>query len=268
MKPFEFGYKKDPIDVVMNDLRFRPWKPQQGEAPGYLIQKYAWIQDQKRMPSCVGHAVSACINASEEGKPNPRYASAVSIWKDARRIEGNLSRMVGTYLVTAIQLSIARRGVSPYRQGEEDNLDSALIKDDLDAELDASDRIIIDGKRFRIYDSSRVEDIVFALNEGKFVVFGALISEYYMEHNRNDASKALSTREIGCSKGVGGHAQRIAGYRMTDGRIDFLVQNSWGESWGGALLDDGTVRNGCAWVNEDAICSSYCWDFHVMDLDQ
>lgn len=264
---FSLGNLRDPLEMVCSDKRLFPWlSVSNASIPPYLVQDYAWIQDQKSMPSCVGQAISACINASEKKKDKPRWASATSIWKDARRRDGNLQRMVGTSLGIGVHESVFYRGISPYREGENEDAAGALEPDCLDSELDASDRVVPEAKRYRITNLSKAPEVAQALAQGKYVVFGSIVSQIYMDHRMDRPNRVFNEHEIGCSNGLGGHAQRICGYRVAYGAYEFLVQNSWGEGWGGALLQDGKVRPGCAWVDEGVLDSPYSWDFHVLDL--
>lgn len=265
---FTCGNVKDAYELSCSLKRLHPWVSNQGVSiPPYLIQNIAWIQDQRSMPSCVGQAISACFNADEKRKSSsPRYVSATSIWKDARRRDGNIAKMMGTSLGVAVEESLLKRGLSPYVEGENEDWDNALRPDGLDAELDASDRILPAIKRYAIFGLSKVQEVVNALAQGKYVVFGATVNQGYMDHRADQAERALTIHEIGSQQSLGGHAQRVCGYRTRYGAYEFLVQNSWGPGWGGAKLENGLIANGCAWVEEDVIDSGYSWDFHVLDL--
>lgn len=216
-----------------------------------VVQRIHVIHHQQAKPSCVGHALAACVEAKEG-----RRVSAVDLWVDARRRQGDLEGVLdGTRAEYAIE-SLVARGVSPYVQGEDSR--STSEDDDLpslDQELAATDNRL--RVTHRTIAGARSDKVIQALLQGHGVVFGTGVSERY---NSPPPGVVLGPGYLGGEDN--GHEQRIAGY---DSKRDaFLVQNSWGQGWGGCVID-GVSLPGCVLVSRAVIESA--WDVDVLIME-
>lgn len=231
------------------------------------VQPIAWIRDQRR-PSCVGQSLAAPIDAVLGAPP---WASAVSIWREARRRQGRIEQInEGTRFEYALE-GLALRGWDNYRWDEEDDaveagLGAPPAGDDLADELDAFDRRAPNMQRWRIVGVGAdlpdgVED---AVRNGLGVVIGTGLRQPFFEYRSSpDLKDAILGPEF-VGGNSNGHGMRIAGIDWRDGRRVFLLQNSWGVDFGGCHLPNGQWQPGCCWVSEAVIVDA--WDLHAFEV--
>lgn len=220
-----------------------------------IVQPVAWIRDQRAKPSCVGQAFAAGIDALLL-KRQP-WASAVDIWRDARRRQGNLEGVLsGTRAEYAIQ-SIIRRGWSPYKSDD----DSRSIDLDDDAqgslldELHAHDTRQIGAAHYAIR-SERVARTIEVLRRGAVVCGGWGLRDSFF---RPKLDQVLTPDAM--NSGRNGHEMRIFAYDAE--RRAFALQNSWGQFWTSCVIR-GKRYAGCGLITEEALESA--WDIDVIEL--
>lgn len=224
-----------------------------------IIQPIAWIRDQLEKPSCVGQTFAAGIDAMlvRDGKRGPPWCSAVDLWRDARRRQGRLEQVLeGTRAEYAIA-SLLRRGWSPYRQGEDArSVDADNDRPSLDEELFADDRRMPQVDHYDIGPGSdRVERVVAALQRGYVVGLGIGVRMRFMSPPRDTVLEPDYFDERS-----NGHEMRVVGY-VAD--MDaFMLQNSWGEAWGGFELD--RQYRGCCLVSLDVVHQA--WDIDALEV--
>lgn len=224
-----------------------------GTVRGTVVQPIPFIRDQRGKPSCVGQAVAACVDAVM-GKPP--WASAVDIWVDARRRQGNLEGILdGTRSEFAIE-SLIRRGWSSYVTGEDRRTSD---KDDelpgLLRELQATDRRMLQ-LRHRCLFGDRSQQVIAALHAGHGVILSGGSRPAYHRPPKNTVL-GLDYR----SGASGGHCERIAGYDAD--RDAFLVQGSWGTLWTWCEVA-GKRYEGCCLVSRGVI--EEAWDVDVLEV--
>ena len=236
------------------------------------IQNIAWVRNQRAFPSCVGQAFAECIDAKRQEEP---WASAVSIWREARRRQGRTERIgEGTRLEYAVA-GLINRGWDPYVSGEdasteEAGLAAAEAGDDLDDELFAHDkRMTGDLERYRVVErgADKLDIIDEALMRDFGVVIGTGLRDPFFRFRGDPLldDEVLDTAHIG--GGDNGHAMRVVGraqHPQARSRRKYLIQNSWSSRWGGCRLPSGLWVAGCCWADETAIAS--CWDAHVLEV--
>jgi hypothetical protein len=211
-----------------------------------IVQHVGQIRDQRQKPSCVGQALAAGIDGAIGAECEP---SAVDIWRDARRRQGNLEGVLdGTRLEYGIE-SVMKRGWSPHEEGE----DSRPVSEDDDAVSSLSDELYAYDVRqagVKHYDirSDHVARALSALHLGLVVVGGwGLRSAFY---------SAPSNATLGpgyLDADDNGHAMRVYGYDAAT--QSFLLQNSWGKRW----CTGGTCR-----ITEAALRAA--WEINVMEI--
>ena len=235
------------------------------------LQPVAFVHDQKLKSSCVGQAWTGRI----ESLTGRGRASAVELWTDARRRQGDLLNAdTGTDSHQAIE-SLILRGLSASAPGEDDRSpaeDRELAA--LAQELAADDTRIPAATEHRVIPNNRVAAVVDALLRGKAVCTGGgvLAAYSYLQPNQVADETQLGGDE--------GHEQGVAGYiDAHDDRFPaawrhcFVWANSWGD-WSGIVLPcdvtrtDGTVARagtlleGCALVKASVIDQQ--WDVDTL----
>lgn len=227
-----------------------------GTGAGGVLQRIVSVRDQLAKPSCVGQALASCVDALDP-RAARQQSSAVDLWVDARRRQGNLEEVKdGTRLEYALD-SLVERGWSPYIEGE----DSRPLKDDgridsLAGELAAFDHRSAGVEHFTI-EQNRVRSIIDALSLGRGVVISTGTRPSYFTP---PMQTVLGPDYLGGAEN--GHAQRVVGYDPQ--REAFIVLNSWGANWGGCVASFGVVLPGCVFVSHGVIESA--WDIDVIDF--
>ncbi len=233
-----------------------------------IIQPVARLQDQGSRPSCVGNAFAACVDARRGGAP---WASAVSIWREARRRQDEIENILdGTRLEYAVA-GLADRGWDPYVDGEEtDDVEAGLgapdAGDDLADELFAHDKRAIGMIRYRISESgTELFDAVDAALENDLgVVFGTGVKDPYFDYSGDPDMRDLILGSGYLGGSENGHAQRVIGTATLGGATKvYYVQNSWG-AWGGCHGPSGIWMPGCCIVSPVVLLDA--WDVHVIQV--
>lgn len=220
-----------------------------------VVQCVAWIRNQLDKPSCVGQSLAACVDALDPRAAGPR-CSAVDLWTDARRRQGDLEGVHdGTRAEYGIE-SLLRRGWSPMVDGEDGRPEAEDAKlSSLAAELAAFDHRFTGAKHFAIL-GNRVQQTISALHAGFGVVFGTGVRDHYFSA---PADVVLGLDYLGGDDN--GHEQRVVGWVQE--RRAFLVQNSWGPGWGGCVVN-GEALLGCALVSPEVIATA--WDIDAIEV--
>lgn len=238
-----------------------------------VLQPVFRLHDQAQKGSCVGQTYTSGV----EHHVNLAL-SAVDLWTDARRRQGDLANaLAGTDSEHAID-SLMLRGVSRYVPGEdqrdwgEDQRIPALQQ-----ELDADRRRIAVTAQHRTIVSDRTVQLCDALQRNYACGFGAGVRDPYMAIGRN----AVAGPE--CWGGDAGHEQRPIGFAAPgDARFPaqwqgcFIVLNSWG-GWGGLVLPcnvmltsgatllAGTLLGQCVLVPA-SVFESLIWDADALAI--
>lgn len=222
-----------------------------------VYQKVPFVRDQRSKPSCVGQALAACIDGVL-GLRQRVPASAVDIWVDARRRQGDLEgALEGTRAEYAIE-SLLKRGWSNYEPGE----DSRPVLEDMKMPSLAKELFADDHrqspyvKHFSIA-SDRVNAVLQALQQNFGVVMGTGTRAKFF-----DPPSDTVLRLDYLSGDSGGHEQRIFCY--DEKRRAFGVQGSYGSSFGGFRGSNGVWYPGCVLVDEDVIEAA--WDIDVLEI--
>ena len=255
--PLKYGLGRHPHTLAqIANLRAHHSYPGSVSVTETVIQPIGRLRNQRSTPSCVGQAVAAAAEALTGFD-----GSAINLWTDARRRQGDLADPSnGTTAETAIE-SLIQRGLDPYEPFEEDRTDAQLSEmPSLASELEADDnRLRPDVTRYIITGSIAAQRlaIVAALQAGHGVLWATGVKDPFFALGPGDVA---TTAHVGAN--YNGHEMRFFAY---DKLLDhFLVQNSWGEEWGGAAMD-GVDYPGCFRIEAKAAIAS-AWDTLVVDL--
>ena len=230
-----------------------------GDAPlETVIQQVAFVRNQLNKPSCVGQAFAAGVDAKlQEAGMGPPWCSAVDLWRDARRRQGNLERIeFGTRAEYVIE-SLMKRGWSPYTVGEDTRPDDVEDeKPSLRSEMFAHAKRQVGVVHYDI-PRNRRSSIVAALRNGYVVGIGVGCKAPFF-HPTATRDRILGGDFVGGDSYL--HEMRVVGF-VAD--MDaFLVQNSWGEAWAGAELD--RPYHGCCFLSTEVV--EEAWDVDALEV--
>jgi hypothetical protein len=213
----------DPFDE--RDLEYRPRLEPLPDRLDQRPQKYVMKQ---RGNSCTGHALAAVINtvlgrASTNGQA-PRVSPYMLYYLARRYDEYEGEADEGSSLRGALKGWFHHGVVLEQRW--------AHLRRPRDIE---TDRFVAEARErplgtFYRVNAFRLDDMQSAVNELNAVCVSALIHEGWIKpcvaERAGETIHVIARRTD--SPGLGGHAFAIVGYN----EVGFLVQNSWGESWG------------------------------------
>lgn len=208
------------------------------------------INDQQASESCTGQAIQKAVDTRLRalGIPNLPEPSALAPYTFGRKVGGGPLEDVGCYprdvMSACREMGIPSEAEWPFdmrKVNEEPPWDV----------MQAATRFLM-FRWWRIVASGtfRSDEVANALAQSYPVVFGLDIDQAFMDYAGGTIDK------LGAS--VGGHMLCIVGYRTrADGRREFLIVNSWGESWG---------EHGFCWIHEEVICSERASDFYCIEV--
>lgn len=241
-----------------------------------VFQPIFWIHDQASKGSCVGQAYTAGIEPHVQ-----RQLSAVGLWTDARRRQGDLRDAdTGTYSEMAIE-SLIRRGVHPYVEAEDERPtreDTQIA--DLEDELAADpNRIPASFEHRTLSEGQRTASVCDALQRGYVVANGDGVKDPYFNIGLDQVADSNYLNEPNRN----GHEQRVSAFIHPDDtrfpsnhRNCFVYQNSWGRAWGGfrvpcditctdgSVILGGTILHGCALVRASVL--EHAWDCDTLQV--
>lgn len=207
--------------------------------------------------SCTGHAVASMINTVLATRPDPIRVSPYMIYSLARRYDefpGNADE--GSSLRGALK-GWYYHGVLPEEDWPSLDADPQI---DLDPNLSLKAFRHPLGAFYRV-NAFRLDDVQSAVNELHAVVASARIHSGWIEpkaeQREDDATTHYIIRRSPAVDQLGGHAFTIVGYND----IGFLIQNSWGPSWGRKgfatlTYEDWLVSAYDAWVARPGVPSA------------
>ncbi|MEU8250263.1 C1 family peptidase [Nonomuraea sp. NPDC048916] len=215
---FDAGVMPDPFDE--RDLIYRPML---GTLPDRLDQRdgrYVMLQQGN---SCTGHALAAVVNTRLGGW----HVSPYMLYHLARRYdEFDGEEDVGSSLRGALK-GWYHHGVLPEQAWPD--LVTSPAPDLTDAGVRAECGKIPIGAYYRVMPL-HLDDMQSAIAELGAVCASGLVHEGWItpEVEQHDGDKIHVIRRRDGHQPLGGHAYALVGYND----VGFLVQNSWGTSWG------------------------------------
>lgn len=206
------------------------------------------VRDQSTTNSCVGQALAAAIDTRlrflKIEMPEP---SALGLYANGRpRPLQDIGCYPRDLMKAARDIGVPREDSWPFIAR---NVDA---DPPWDVEQDASRFLLFRWWRITSSGLSRSDEIAAALAKNYPVIFGLDLDAAFFNHG----PKSGTITSLGAP--VGGHMLCILGYRSRDdGAREFLVLNSWGESWG---------EFGFAWIHEDVVCSDRASDHYAIEV--
>jgi len=244
--------------------KLRAFKPSSvADAPSeYLISRWdIWLRNQESFGSCVGQAIAGAVETQVGDTPR---LSGVSIWREARRLQGEIEQIdEGTRVEWGIA-AIEDRGYSdPWHPGEdhsevEAGKGATVAGDDLADELAAYGTVShsIEHRTIWGYGDALTSLLQAALLEDRGIVIATGLRDPFFELV---ADEVATLEHIGGDRN--GHAMLLCGWRTeSDGKLEFMIRNSW-NGWGGATVA-GQFRPGLFWCSSEAV--NAMWEWHSL----
>ncbi|MEA2414884.1 MAG: hypothetical protein QOI58_1541 [Thermoanaerobaculia bacterium] len=222
--PFTAAVTPDPFDA--RDLYYRPRLQLLDDRVDRRIDATVLTQDGS---SCTGHAVAAMINTvytQKAGKAIQDRVSPYMLYYLARRYDEFAGEEDAGSSLRGVLKGWWRHGVA---------LDSEWPE--LETHFDFDDKGIIEscrkrplGAYYRV-DTQRLDDMQSAITELHAIVASGMIHDGWRKpapKQGPDGKLNFIIEKTDNSVPIGGHAFALVGYN----EIGFLVQNSWGTTWG------------------------------------
>jgi hypothetical protein len=221
--PFETNVSPDPFDI--RDLIYRPRL--QLLADTVDRRKNALVLSQLGS-SCTGHAVAAMVNTIYAQKTRKQLADPVSpymLYFLARRYDEFPGEEDAGSSLRGVLKGWWRHGMA--LQKEWPALETHLDLDDMSLVKSCRRRPL--GAYYRV-DAQRLDDMQSAITELHAIVASAGVHDGWQSPKRVRAGGKTNyiITKTANSRPIGGHAFALVGYN----EIGFLVQNSWGKTWG------------------------------------
>jgi len=254
------GLQPDKIDI--RDFIYKPTSKVYSLDPSVDLRQYAKeIEDQGRIGSCVGNATSSCLELISKSIHNmDKNFSRLFIYWNARLL-GDISGDNGAYLRDGIK-SCNKWGICEENYWEYDE-SKVNTQPDSQSYEEARKNRAITYERIAISDINSIKE---ALSNKRSVIIGMGLAESFYDINGD-----LSTQNYeGINDNnelIGGHALNVVGYDDNLNGGSFIVENSWGTSWG----DNGYFAlKYTVWLNDgwDAwVCTKFNIDMEPTDPD-
>ncbi|MEA2238764.1 MAG: hypothetical protein QOC81_3488 [Thermoanaerobaculia bacterium] len=221
--PFVTNVSPDPFDI--RDLIYRPRL--QLLADTVDRRKNALVLEQAGN-SCTGHAVAAMVNTVYSQKTRKQLADPVSpymLYFLARRYDEFPGDEDAGSSLRGVLKGWWRHGMA--LQTEWPALDTHLDLDDVSLVKSCRRRPL--GAYYRV-DAQRLDDMQSAITELNAIVASAAVHDGWQSPKKVRISGKTHhiITKTESSQPIGGHAFALVGYN----EIGFLVQNSWGKTWG------------------------------------
>lgn len=219
MRNRKYGWKKDKRDH--RDHKFRYSKidiPENVDLREYCSP----IEDQKSYGSCTGCASVGCLELLDR-KNDMKHTdlSRFFAYYNARSFEGTTGVDSGAYIRDVV------KGLVKYGACTEElwkyEVRNLYRKPDDSCYKNASKHKIIAYERVRSIRGAQE-----ALAQGFPVVFGLYLYSSFEKTGYNGIVRTPGWFE----RFLGGHAMAIVGYKKIDGKLYFIVRNSWSDNWG------------------------------------
>lgn len=213
-----------------------------------LMQLFPTTLDQGQVGDCVDNATEEAVEAALKvysqlppDAPRPYFSRYYLYAKVRGDIGVPLTEDSGSTVLDGV-LAAARHGVCLESVFPSVG-DAWQTAPGADADADAANH-----KALRWYSLSSVDWIKACLSVGFPVIFGVQLPESF---ESIDVGGFMHLPQPG-ERFIGGHCMLIVGYRKrADGKVDFLVLNSWGPDWGAQGQFMGERINGCCWMPQE-----------------
>lgn len=263
VSPQRFPARRAPVRPDSVDLRDWLYRPSIAVSPRawMLPNDPRAVKDQKQSNACTGFALATVIETLlARGDRPAEQISGYMLYSMARRYDewsDNDDADAGSSLRGALK-GWTRHGASLARLWKNPAMPAATNDPDSDWWLDAVKRPL--GTYYRIAPKE-IRDIHVALAEAGVVYASAMIHDGWSALSNGEPTEPptqiAQLRRIAPARGTAGHAFAIVGYSDAG----FVVQNSWGPSWGhggfALLTYDDWLQNAMdCWVVQLGVVTS------------
>ncbi len=263
VSPQRFPARRAPVRPDSVDLRDWLYRPSIAVSPRawMLPNDPRAVKDQKQSNACTGFALATVIETLlARGDRPAEQISGYMLYSMARRYDewsDNDEADAGSSLRGALK-GWTRHGASLARLWKNPAMPAATNDPNTDWWLDAVKRPL--GTYYRIAPKE-IRDIHVALAEAGVVYASAMIHDGWSALANGEPTEPptqiTQLRRIAPARGTAGHAFAIVGYSDAG----FVVQNSWGPSWGhggfAILTYDDWLQNAMdCWVVQLGVVTS------------
>ena len=252
-----FGWKGDAPGKKATPFRLSPkYSQMQISVKSDLSNLMPPIQDQGTVGSCTGNGIGRILDYAHK-KATGRFftPSRLFIYYNERVMEGTVYEDAGAQIVDGIksvmQLGACVEGICTLYGQWPYEVDKFAVKPP-----DIAYQKALNYQALHAYKVNNADgrSIRMALSNGLPVVFGALV---YPDIERLNAQRYVLSMPKKGEMYIGGHCMVITGHN--DGTQLYLVDNSWGTSWGlrgrcyipYAYIHNARITEDC-WVIETA----------------
>lgn len=224
----------------------------------HVIAEYTPVSSQGPTSTCVANAVCDCCEillGLQHGATSVKQLSRRYLYWVARSTHDATHTDSGTYL-RAAAWQITKVGVPA-----EKYYPFSTNPSDINATPPLTTHTMASENRIKgVYSLTarglpRTSQIEASIRADHPVVFGTPVDEAFVQHN------GKTVYDVPKGRTLGGHAMIVVGVRTANsGKREFLIRNSWGESWG---------DKGHTWVTDQFLRrseTSDLWVFTQMQL--
>lgn len=219
----------------------------------HIIPEYTPISNQFNIGSCAANA--GCdmweILYGLEDPNNVSQLSRLFLYWNARLYTQDTGKDEGTYIHNVMnsltKTGVCRESTWPYITSK------VFTQPNIIAYKEGDDNTLNTFYQILSWDDERLNDIEAAVRSNHPVIFGTQVGAE-LQNYVSASDKVFELPKVS----VGGHAMLIVGVRINaNGKRDFLVRNSWGNTWGLASYP------GHAWFSADYIKADETSDIFV-----
>ncbi|MEH7210069.1 C1 family peptidase [Priestia megaterium] len=180
--------------------------------------------DQGELGSCTANTLVGLREylLADAGLPYT-HLSRLFVYYFERYMEGTVNEDAGASLRDGMQV-LKQMGVSP-ELDDEYNIAKFKVR--------PSAKAIADAKAFTIgayHSVANAHEVQTALAEGLPVAIGFMVYESF--ESFNVAETGIVPMPKAGEQELGGHAVLVVGYKQINGKLHFIIRNSWGTDWG------------------------------------
>lgn len=250
-----YNWKRDPADARDFETK-RHLSTNDGDLPSEYTGSHVGVYDQGVIGSCTANAFAICYKNEmlEYKTANPSASfgnfepSRLFIYYVTRAYEGTVDEDSGAYIRDVFKvmnkIGACDEARHPY------NPQKFRVKPSDVAFREALDHTIIEYAKV----PQTVAAIKKVLVSNAFVEFGFDVYDSFDTGTWHSTTGMMPIPNVNTESLLGGHAVSIVGY--SNKKKAFLIQNSWGESWG---------QKGKFWMPYKFVTSKSCSDFWVIE---
>lgn len=217
----------------------------------FVLTEYTPLSNQKNLGSCVANACADALEILQGQKGNITQLSRLFLYWNARVAINETNKDDGCFVRDCMN-SMTSLGVCTEDIWEYDTT-KVFAQPPLRAYREAYVNKFSSYYSINSSGQDRIDDIELAVRSNHPVVFATLVN--------TDFTKAFGSTKIwknADGPAAGYHAIIITGVRDNGPQKEFLIRNSWGDSWG---------ENGHCWFDQSYLTKPYTTDLWVPTQD-